>query len=120
MIQQDAELDSAIVMILSSLDDGRYMVRCRELDIELCIRNTDQLVHPVGEYKQGSREKAPVIALATSVVVDPWHILLAEDNHINQMVATGILEKRGHRVEVATNGQTAELFSVLAEVYKGR
>ncbi|HIL08522.1 MAG TPA: response regulator [Candidatus Latescibacteria bacterium] len=37
MIQQDAELDSAIVMMLSSLDDGSYMVRCRELDIELCI-----------------------------------------------------------------------------------
>ena len=38
MIQQDAELDSAIVIMLSSLDDGSYMVRCRELDIELCIR----------------------------------------------------------------------------------
>ena len=32
------------------------------------------------------------------------HILLAEDNEINQLVACGILEQAGHTVEVAQNG----------------
>jgi two-component system, sensor histidine kinase and response regulator len=34
-------------------------------------------------------------------------ILLVEDNRLNQMVACGLLEKRGHQVEVADNGRQA-------------
>jgi CheY-like chemotaxis protein len=37
----------------------------------------------------------------------PLHVLLAEDNPINQKVATRLLEKRGHRVEVARTGLEA-------------
>ncbi len=32
------------------------------------------------------------------------HVLLAEDNAVNQMLATRLLEKHGHRVTVTTNG----------------
>ena len=39
-------------------------------------------------------------------------ILLAEDNRVNQKVATRLLEKRGHRVVVANNGK--EALAVLA------
>ncbi len=35
------------------------------------------------------------------------HILLAEDNLVNQRVATRLLEKMGHRVSVASNGEEA-------------
>jgi signal transduction histidine kinase/ActR/RegA family two-component response regulator len=37
----------------------------------------------------------------------PLRILLAEDNRVNQMVVRVMLEKRGHRVEVAENGRIA-------------
>jgi len=37
----------------------------------------------------------------------PLQILLAEDNPVNQKVAVCLLEKRGHRVTVAQDGQAA-------------
>ena len=41
-------------------------------------------------------------------VTEPAHalrILVAEDNHVNQMLVTAMLEKHGHHVDVAANGR---------------
>lgn len=37
----------------------------------------------------------------------PFDILIAEDNLVNQKLAVKILEKYGHLVEIAENGQLA-------------
>ena len=37
----------------------------------------------------------------------PYDILIAEDNLVNQKLAVKILEKYGHQVEIAENGQLA-------------
>ena len=37
----------------------------------------------------------------------PLHVLVAEDNPVNQRVARGLLEKRGHRVTVVPDGRQA-------------
>jgi CheY-like chemotaxis protein len=37
----------------------------------------------------------------------PLRVLVAEDNHVNQMLAVAILTKMGHRAEVAGNGKEA-------------
>ncbi len=36
-----------------------------------------------------------------------FDILLVEDNNINQMIAQALLKKKGHRVDIANNGQEA-------------
>jgi PAS domain S-box-containing protein len=37
----------------------------------------------------------------------PLHILVAEDNPVNQLLLKRLLEKRGHSVKIATNGRLA-------------
>ncbi|MBF0510057.1 MAG: response regulator [Deltaproteobacteria bacterium] len=51
----------------------------------------------------------------SDVVPAALHILLAEDNQINQLLARKILEKRGHKVTVVENGRKA-----IAELEKER
>jgi PAS domain S-box-containing protein len=45
--------------------------------------------------------------LGTGQAASDWHILVAEDNPVNQEVAAGMIESLGCRVTVATNGQEA-------------
>jgi PAS domain S-box-containing protein len=52
-------------------------------------------------------------AAAADGELQPLHILLAEDNVINQRLARSLLEQRGHRVVVANNGK--EALAALAE-----
>ena len=37
----------------------------------------------------------------------PWKILLAEDDPINQLVATAVLQRLGYHADLVTNGQEA-------------
>jgi signal transduction histidine kinase/DNA-binding response OmpR family regulator len=49
----------------------------------------------------------PSAAVAPKIGTDRLHVLLAEDNQINQRVAATLLKKAGHTVEVAQNGHEA-------------
>ncbi len=43
----------------------------------------------------------------TQAGMRPLHILLAEDNRINQLLVRSMLQKLGHTVEIADNGRIA-------------
>jgi CheY-like chemotaxis protein/HPt (histidine-containing phosphotransfer) domain-containing protein len=45
--------------------------------------------------------------LPTDVPARRLHILLAEDNAVNQRLAASLLERRGHKVTIAANGREA-------------
>ncbi|MGB8537185.1 MAG: response regulator [Acidobacteriaceae bacterium] len=121
-IKERLKLSTTTIMMLTSGGHKGDAARCRELGIAAL------LVKPV---RQAELRKAVMLALtgksqpgpkplitryALRDVSDPirsLHILLAEDNRVNQKLATRLLEKRGHRVVVSNNG--IEALSALAQ-----
>ncbi|HEX2694352.1 MAG TPA: response regulator, partial [Acidobacteriota bacterium] len=110
-VRKDPALKGLKIMILTSSDRLGDVDRCRELGVQA------YLTKPVKQSElldaillaQGSKlaaGAAPEIITQPVPVADgtPLRILLAEDNPINQKVAVHILEKRGHRVRTAGNG----------------
>jgi len=100
-------------MMLTSAGHLGDAARCRELGISA------YLVKPIrqGELldaiclvldKTAQKEPAPLVTRHTvQEEKHRMHILLAEDNAVNQVLAVRILEKRGYSVTVAPDGQAA-------------
>ncbi|MBB1312447.1 TMAO reductase system sensor histidine kinase/response regulator TorS [Aliivibrio sp. SR45-2] len=59
------------------------------------------------ELEEGHRVEVSNEICAISDLA-PAHLLLVEDNPVNQMVATGFLERLGHKVTAVDTGQLAE------------
>ncbi|KAH9929248.1 uncharacterized protein B0H18DRAFT_953709 [Fomitopsis serialis] len=83
------------------------------LAVKWCLDNSisSQVTTPVTAQDLAS---ALIAALESNTVTPvvaandvPFDILIAEDNLVNQKLAVKILEKYGHRVEIAENGQLA-------------
>ena len=105
----------AIVMLTSGGHRGDTQ-RCRDLGITSYlfkpIRKTELLTAIMAALERNGaalepatpmRPKPAKPALAGKIL----NILVAEDNRVNQTVATRILEKMGHRITIANNGVEA-------------
>jgi two-component system, sensor histidine kinase and response regulator len=115
-IRQSPELSTGIIMMLTSAGHRGDAVRCQELGVAA------YLLKPVrqSELREaiarvlGARERKGAIPLITRYslgdAVEPQavlRVLVAEDNAVNQRLASRLLEKRGHRVTVTANGREA-------------
>ena len=114
-IRKQSDISAATIMMLTSAGHSGDAERCRQLGVAA------YLLKPVrqSELREaiarvlGSREQSTAPLVTRFVVqgaaeaVASLAILVAEDNAVNQRLAVRLLEKRGHRVIVASNGQEA-------------
>jgi two-component system sensor histidine kinase/response regulator len=100
-------------MMLTSADRSNDLSRCQELNISAYLVKPvkqsellDSIVQAVGVNTAfaGSAVSPSAPGRTASVAKS---ILLAEDSLINQKLAIGLLERWGHRVTVASNGNEA-------------
>ena len=115
-IKERPELSTSTIMMLTSGGQRGDAARCGELGISA------YLLKPVrqSELREAiarvlnAKEQAGAIPMITQYSTQEngasargLHILLAEDNPVNQKLAIRLLEKRGHHVTVASNGRQA-------------
>jgi signal transduction histidine kinase/DNA-binding response OmpR family regulator len=104
------------IMMLTSTARGADVARCRKMGISLCLYKPvrrDELLAAI-RRAMGLQAEAPaaVPEAAASATRRRLRVLIAEDNRINQMVTTRVVEHLGHEAVVASNGQRAlELFA---------
>ena len=101
-----SELATATIMMLSSSGQLGDTARCRELGVAAHLTKPvaqADLLRAIRRALGAAGAKAPEPAVSAPPF-KPLHVLLAEDNPVNERVAVGLLSKRGHRVSVAHNG----------------
>jgi signal transduction histidine kinase/CheY-like chemotaxis protein len=104
------------IMMLSSAGHRGDAARCQELGIAAYLLKPirqSELREAIARVL-GAREQHGAIPLITRYSLQDarepsasLHVLLAEDNRVNQRLATRLLEKRGHSVVVAADGREA-------------
>jgi PAS domain S-box-containing protein len=115
-IRQKPELSSAVIMMLTSAGHRGDGARCLALGVAAYllkpIRQSElreAVARALGAHEQ--KRRIPLItrySLQDSREPGSFlRVLVAEDNPVNQILATRLLEKRGHHVVVAANGREA-------------
>jgi PAS domain S-box-containing protein len=113
-IKQIPDLSGATIMMLTSAGYAGDAARCRELGI------VAYLVKPIRQLElleaiRLALGTIPNCGVPTALITrhtlretrQRLRVLLAEDNAVNQALAVRLLQKRGHNVVVAANGQEA-------------
>jgi PAS domain S-box-containing protein len=110
-IREHPEHAGATVMMLTSSGERGHAARCRELGVASYLLKPvahfellDAIMTALGEPQQsGSVVTRHSLREARSNL----NLLIAEDNAVNQTLAVRLLEKMGHSVMVANNGEEA-------------
>jgi two-component system, sensor histidine kinase and response regulator len=112
-IRDTAGLSTTTIMMLTSAGHGEDVERCRKLGVKSYLLKPIrkwELVSAIGKALGEAvafTQPVPAASGTPATSVEGLHILLAEDNRVNQKVAIRTLEKMGHSVVVAENGRDA-------------
>jgi two-component system sensor histidine kinase/response regulator len=111
-VRQNPRLSDATVLMLTSADGQGGAARCRALGVAAHllkpVKSRDlrtAIVRALGGAPHGHHTPAKDILDQQSA--HPSRLLLAEDNLVNQKLATAVLERWGHTVEVVGDGRAA-------------
>ena len=115
-MKEQTKLSTATIMMLTSGRQRGDVARCGELGIAACLLKPvrqAELREAVIRVLQTKRDPLPA-PMSTRYFSrnqgdgrKPLDILVADDNRVNQTVASRLLEKRGHHVVMAANGNEA-------------
>jgi two-component system, sensor histidine kinase and response regulator len=115
-IRQRPDLSTATIMMLTSAGHRGDGARCQELGVAAYLLKPirqSELREAIARVL-GAREQKGAVPLLTRYSLqdarDPatfLRVLVAEDNPVNQLLATRLLEKRGHCVVMTANGREA-------------
>ncbi len=102
------------VIMLTSAGERGEAARCQELGIAAHLTkpvSQSELFEAISRILGASGSQPGPAALVTGQPVlkgaKKLRILLAEDNAVNQKIASRVLEKQGHHVTVAADGREA-------------
>lgn len=131
--KKDRDFSDTTVMMLTSDNRSSDIERCKILGItgyvvkpikRSCLK--DAIIAAMSQKQDvperppfSKRDKCNITAVRTAEQeegTESLHILLVEDNPVNQKLAVRMLEKRGHRIFVANNGREA-LDAVVKECF---
>ncbi len=112
-VKGDGDLGSTIIMMLTSGDRPGDVARCDQLGVAAYLLKPvkqselfDAIVMALGIT--AAEDEAPeTLAAEPPAQIAALRVLLAEDSMVNQKLAVGILERRGHAVVVANDGREA-------------
>ena len=122
-IQRRPDLGTPMIMMLSSVGQGGDAVRCRELGVAAYLTKPlrqSVLLDAMLEILATRGRSAVAPAVARPVLTLPARVtrrvLVAEDNAVNRLVVTAILEKHGHTLVTVNNGAQA-VAAVVRDVF---
>jgi signal transduction histidine kinase/DNA-binding response OmpR family regulator len=112
-MRERPESPSALIMMLRTDRHREHVARCMDHKIEHYLTKPirtaqlrDTVLQALGACApREDRARAPALLEASKS--DSLHVLLAEDNSVNQLVMTRLLSKRGHHVTVVASGLAA-------------
>ncbi len=116
-IRQMKQLPPIPIMMLTSSGVRGDSERCRKIGIDAYLPkpiklteflNAIQVTLGRSKIKKKSRKEPPLVTQYLVRELNPrYHILVAEDNPVNQKLALRLLEKAGNQVDIAGNGREA-------------
>jgi CheY-like chemotaxis protein len=115
-IRQRPELSTAIIMMLTSAGHRGDGARCQELGVAAYLLKPirqSELREAIARVLEAPAQTGAIPLVTRYSLQDACapqtilSVLVAEDNAVNQLLATRLLEKRGHRVVMTANGREA-------------
>ena len=114
-IGRQPALAGSVLMMLSSADQPGDAAHCRDLGLSAYLSKPfkqsellDMIVTTLDKKSVPALKPSAIQTQKTETKsARSLHLLLAEDNAVNQRLAVRLLEKQGHQITVAPNGRQA-------------